>query len=329
MAELNEIQKDKINKLISTYDIDKLDAIGLVTGELELDTYLENREKLKDEKLSKVTNTESFVENEGYDVNLIKETKKKVAEKKYEVENSAAADDFSEESWAMDEYTPSSAETLNTWGITTDKNKELPSIIRTKLSFTVPNDDIALAESKNLYKKWLVDEKGYSKELVESLNDQIQFKWQTVGNKSLGYREFNTLIYRTPEELGGDNKWVAANTPSLIPNLGDIGSISGDLLPVATAVTGAIIGSFGGPYGLVAGSAGGTYIGEYGRLWIGRHVFDLNTDPESSSYMNDEEFEKYARNSALIMTGVDLVLTPAMLLAGASIKKSILSMGKQ
>ena len=112
MAELNEIQKDKINKLISTYEIDKNDAIGLVTGELELDTYLENREKLKDEKLSKVTNTESFVENEGYDVNLIKETKKKVAEKRFEVENSPAADDWSGESLYMDEYTPSSAETL-------------------------------------------------------------------------------------------------------------------------------------------------------------------------------------------------------------------------
>ena len=329
MAELNDIQKDKVNKLIATYEIDKNDAIGLVTGELELDTYLKNRKISKDEKLSKVTNTDSFIENEGYDVNLIKETKKKVAEKKYEVENSAAADDYSEESLYFDEYTPSSAETLNTWGITTDKDKELPSIIRTKLSFTVPNDDIALAESKNLYKKWLVDEKGYSKELVESLDDQIQFKWQKVGNKSLGFREFNSLIYRTPEELGGDNKWVAANTPSLIPNLGDIGSISGDLLPVATAITGAVIGSFGGPYGLVAGSAGGTFIGEYGRLWIGRHVFDLNTDPESSSYMTDEEFEKYALNSAVVMTGVDLVLTPAMLMAGAAIKKSILSMGKE
>ena len=64
MAELNDIQKDKVNKLIATYEIDKNDAIGLVTGELELDTYLKNRKISKDEKLSKVTNTDSFIENE-------------------------------------------------------------------------------------------------------------------------------------------------------------------------------------------------------------------------------------------------------------------------
>jgi len=54
--------------------------------------------------------------------------------KKIAASNSAAADDISGESMYMDEYTTSQGELVNLSGITTDKNKELPASIRTKLS---------------------------------------------------------------------------------------------------------------------------------------------------------------------------------------------------
>jgi len=320
MAELNEAQKKSINTLVSEQGIDLESATGLITGTLTKEDYLSTRQVEKKEK--NITDVKSFLTSEGYDYDLIQETTKSVLNKKNAASNSAAADDISGESMYMDEYTTSQGELVNLSGITTDKNKELPASIRTKLSFAVPRDDITKLEAKRLYKEFLIDDKKFDKDLVNSLDNKIQFKYQEVGGKK-GERSSTVLIYRTPKELGGDNKWTAANTPSLIPNLGDLGSISGDIIPIATAVAGAIGGSFVGPTGTVAGSAGGTYLGELSKLYIGRRFFDLSKDQ-----MTDKEFDAYAQKSALIMTGVDLVLTPAMLIAGSAIKKTVMETAK-
>ena len=321
MAELNEIQKNKVNRLITELEVDQETAIGLVDGTISKEDYLATRKSKKSEEVTQATDGKSFLENEGYDVNLAIETNKKIKAKKDATANSAAADDFSGESTYLDEYTPSKADLVNLSGVTTDKDKELPTSIRTKLSFAVGKDDLTLLDAKKLYKEYLVDDKKFDKDLVSSLDDKIKFKYQKVGGKD-GNNSYQVLVYQTPKELGGDGKWVAANTPSLIPNLGDLGAISGDVLPIATAVTGAVFGSAGGPGGTVAGSAGGTYLGELSKLYIGRKWMDLNQD------MTDKEFTDYAQKQALIMAGVDLVLTPAMLVAGSAIKRTVMETAK-
>ncbi len=152
MAELNETQKNKVNRLITELEVDQETAIGLVDGTIKKEDYLATRKLKKSEEVTQTTDGKSFLENEGYDVNLAIETNKRIKAKKNVTANSAAAQDPSGESTYLDEYTPSKADLVNLSGVTTDKDKELPTSIRTKLSFAVGKDDLTLLDAKNYIK---------------------------------------------------------------------------------------------------------------------------------------------------------------------------------
>jgi hypothetical protein len=59
----------------------------------------------------------------------------------------------------------------------------------------------------------------------------------------------------------------------------------------------------------------GTFVGELTRLYIGKNVYGLHAD------MDEEEFDKIARETAALSAGVDLVATPALLGLGQIIKR--------
>jgi len=167
MAELNEKQKDFYNNLIAN-QVEAETAEKLVTGELSAADY-----KLSLNK-TKATSEEELFTNKGYDVELMKTTKKNIKKKKDRAANSAAADDFSEESIFLAEYEPSKRELVESYGINAEKDNELPSNIRMALGFGLADEDLAKIDAKKLYKNYLIEEKKYDKELVESLDENIE-----------------------------------------------------------------------------------------------------------------------------------------------------------
>ena len=193
MAELNEKQKDFYNNLIAN-QVEAETAEKLVTGELSAADY-----KLSLNK-TKATSEEELFTNKGYDVELMKTTKKNIKKKKDRAANSAAADDFSGESIFLAEYEPSKRELVESYGINAEKDNELPSNIRMALGFGLANEDLAKIDAKKLYKNYLIEEKKYDKELVESLDENIEFKYQELPGFD-GKSKSRVLTYKVPEEF--------------------------------------------------------------------------------------------------------------------------------
>jgi len=311
MEELSQTQKDVYNTYI-TNGIDKDDAEGLVRGTLSQDVFfakLDAKEKPKD--------ISSQLEVEGYDTKLIEKTGKVIKDKIDQSEYLRSLDVDS----AFNTYGPTQENVFNFSGIRTDSEKELPGSLRFDLSFGLPNPEYKVREAKKLYKKYLVEEKGFKPEDIEKYNDKIEFKLEKVGT---GQDQYDALIYRTPKELGGDNIFYAANSPKVYPTLGDFKAITGDLIPVTGAVTGGTAGSFISPIvGTTLGSAAGTFTGEITKLYIGKYVLGLHDD------IPDEEFDKMAMQSAALSASIDLVATPAFLGVAQAIKGSILTAPKE
>ena len=123
MAELTKYQKESYNIYIGN-NIEPDIAEKLATGELSAADYKELQNK------KPVDTEESIISNAGYNVELIDKTKKEVKEKRLATDNSAAADDFSGESFMFAEYAPSKKDIINSYGIDTDVKNELPKEIR-------------------------------------------------------------------------------------------------------------------------------------------------------------------------------------------------------
>ena len=311
MEDLSQDQKDVYNTYIAN-GIDKNDAEGLVRGTLSQETFftkLDAKEKPKD--------VNSFLDQQGYDTNLISKVGKKVKERKEN--NEYLAESVPDDRVTFDTLGFTKEEAFNFSGVRTDTDKELPGSIRFDLSFSLPNSEYKVAEAKKLYKKYLVEEKGLKPDQVEKYSDKIDFKLTRLGS---GNDMYDALIYKTPKELGGDSMYYAANSPKAYPTLGDFKAVTGDAIPMGFAITGGTAGSFVSPIlGTTLGSSTASFAGELTRLYIGRKN-GLHSD------LSDEEFDKQALNSAALTATIDLVATPALLGLGQVIKSTINSFVK-
>lgn len=63
--------------------------------------------------------------------------------------NSAAAMDISGESMYLADYTPSKKDIINSFGINTEVDNELPAEIRAALSLGLQNDTVSVNDAKN------------------------------------------------------------------------------------------------------------------------------------------------------------------------------------
>ena len=319
MAELTEYQKESYNIYIG--DGLKSDvAEKLATGELSAADYKASQSK------KPVETEESVISNAGYNVELIDKTKKEVKEKRLATDNSAAADDFSGESFMFAEYAPSKKDIINSYGIGTDVKNELPKEVRFALSMGLNNEQLQVRDAKKLYiNEYLLEDKGLDKALVDQYSDGIEFKYQELKDSNIGAGDKTTKVftYKVPVELGGTGKWNTTNAPTLLPTGGDMAAIGGDVVTVASAVAGGIGGSFATPVvGTAVGSAGATFTSEMTQLLVGRYVYGLGTD------VDEDEWMKSAMVEAGIVAGIDLVATPAFLLVGQSLKKAVLTAAK-
>ena len=319
MAELTEYQKESYNIYI-TEGIDEPTANKLATGELSAADYKASQSK------KPVETEESVISNAGYNVELIDKTKKEVKEKRLATDNSAAAADFSGESFMFAEYAPSKKDIINSYGIDTDVKNELPKEVRFALSMGLNNEQLQVRDAKKLYiNEYLLEDKGLDKALVDQYSDGIEFKYQELKDSNIGAGDKTTKVftYKVPKELGGTGKWSTTNAPTLLPTGGDMAAIAGDVATVASAVAGGVGGSFVTPViGTAAGSAGATFTSEMTQLLVGRYVYGLGTDVDEDDWM------KAAMVEAGIVAGIDLIATPAFLLVGQSIKKAVLTAAK-
>ena len=317
MAELNEYQKESFNIYLSE-GIDENTANKLATGELSASDY----QKSLNEKTSKSTE-ESTITEAGYDVELIDTTKTKMKKKSDEMNNSAAAMDISGESMYLADYKPSKKDIINSFGINTEVDNELPAEVRAALSLGLQNDTVSINDAKKLYiNEYLVEDKNIDKELLEQYKDKIEFKYQKLPKPS-GKGEYKVFTYKVPVELGGTNKWTTTNAPTVLPTKGDLAAIAGDVFTVGSAIASGIGGSFVTPVvGTAVGSAGGTFTAEMTKKMIGRHVYGLGEG------IKEDDYFQAALTESAILAGIDLVATPAFLLTGQAIKKAVLTAAK-
>ena len=304
MAELTEYEKESYNIYIAN-DIEPDIAEKLATGELSAADYKASQSK------KPVETEELAISNAGYNVELIDKTKKEVKEKRLATDNSAAADDFSGESFMFAEYAPSKKDIINSYGIGTDVKNELPKEVRFALSMGLNNEQLQVRDAKKLYiNEYLLEDKKLDQELKDS-------------NVDAGDKTTKVFTYKVPIELGGTGKWNTTNAPTLLPTAGDMAAIGGDVVTVASAVAGGIGGSFATPIlGTAAGSAGATFTSEMTQLLVGRYVYGLGTD------IPEDEWMKSAMVEAGIVAGIDLIATPAFLLVGQSLKKAVITAAK-
>ena len=319
MAELNEFQKESYNIYIGN-KIDPETAEKLATGELSAADWEASQSKkpLKTE--------EQEISDAGYNVELIDKTKQEVKKKRSNITNSAAADDFSGESFMFQEYEPSKKDLVQSYGIGAETKDELPKEVRFALSMGLNNEQLQVRDAKKLYiNEYLLEYKKLDKALVDQYSDQIEFKYQELNDNNVGAGDGKTKVftYKVPKELGGTGKWNTTNAPTLFPTGGDVSAIAGDVATVASAVAGGIGGSFVTPIvGTAAGSAGATFTSELTQLMIGRYVYGLGED------IKEDDWMKAAMVEAGIVAGIDLVATPAFLLVGQGIKKAVLTAAK-
>jgi hypothetical protein len=306
LADLNLKQQSAYDTLISG-GIGKDDAFNLVTGNLSAEDFkLKNSEGVK-------TNLKEQLDVEGFDYDLMKKTSEKI---KKEIDPNQAPELMGVDetlSYAM----PSTTDLFNLYGIRTDK--EAPASVRGKLSFGLNDPNSQIFNAKFLLGQNLIEE-GMKPELVEKYKDKIDVQIKEVGK---GQEKTSGMIFKLPKELGGDGKYYKFNTPTMLPNAGDLAAISGDSIPIAMSIAGGTFGSIAGPAGTVLGSGFSGGLGEYGRLWMGRKLFGLN------SYMSDEEFDKAAVDDAMLYGAIDAGATAVFLPLAAIVKQAIFTTPKE
>ena len=301
--ELNENQTAIYEKIQSQYPkVNKDTIINYLSGNISLEDF-------KSVAVPKVVDEKSFLENSGYDINLMESSIKEI---KKDIANDEKSREFDLES-AFVYYKPSTKLLFESSGIRTDK--DLPNDLRAALSLSSNNPADLVNNTRQLLIQDLTEK--YGEEKVKKYEKKIE-----VINKEVGIEGYKStgLIFKVPEELGGDNKFYKANQPGL--DTGDLFAISGDLLPIATSIAGGTFGSILGPAGTIAGSGGAAFIGELGRLYIGRKLYNFNPD------MSDEEFQDMAVAQAAKYAAIDAAATAAFLPLAAVVKKIVFTTPK-
>ena len=258
-----------------------------------------------------LTSRETKAQDEGYDIDLISKTVKEIEK---DVKLDQQAKEFDLEGSLIDYY-PSTKQLYNASGIRTDK--DLSNSIRGKLSFGLQDKDSLVFNAKQLIIEDLKNQ-GYSDKDLNEYGNKIVTRLQA--GKFKDFKTNPELVFSIPKELGGDGKLYKANQPGF--DMGDLTSISGDILPIAGSIGGGTFGSALGPGGTIAGSAltGGAM--EYARLMIGKYAFGLN------KHLSDEEFDKYAFDSAIEYGAFDAAATALFLPIAAAVKKIVLTTPK-
>ena len=301
--ELNENQTAIYEKLQSQYPkVNKDTIVNYLSGNISLEDF-------KSEAIPKVENRKSFLENSGYDINLMESSIKEI---KKDIANDEKSREFDLESAFVD-YKPSTKLLFESSGIRTDK--DLPNDLRAALSLSSNNPADLVNNTRQLLIQDLTEK--YGEEKVKKYEKKIE-----VLNKEVGIEGYKSqgLIFKVPEELGGDNKFYKANQPGL--DTGDLFAISGDLLPIATSIAGGTFGSVAGPAGTIAGSGGAAFVGELGRLYMGRKLYNFNPD------MSDEKFQEMAVAQAAKYAAIDAAATAAFLPLAAVVKKIVFTTPK-
>ena len=301
--ELNANQQAIYENLQSKYPkVNKDTIVNFLSGNISLEDF-------KSVAIPKVVDSKSFLEDSGYDIDLMKSSIDKI---KKDVANDEKLREFDLEG-ALNEYKPSTKLLFNSSGIRTDQ--DLPNDIRGALSLSSNTPADLVNNTRQLLIQDLTEK--YGEEKVNKYKKQIVVQNKEVGLE--GYKD-QGLIFKIPKELGGDNKFYKANKPGL--DTGDFFAISGDLLPIASSIAGGTFGSVAGPVGTVAGSAGAAWVGELARLQMGRKLYNFNPD------MSDEEFDQMAFDQATKYAAIDAAATAAFLPAAAVVKKLIFTTPK-
>ena len=302
--ELNANQQAIYENLQSKYPkVNKDTIVNYLSGNISLEDF-------KSVAIPKVVDSKSFLEDSGYDVDLMKSSIDKI---KKDVANDEKLKEFDLEG-ALNEYKPSTELLFNSSGIRTDQ--DLPNDIRGALSLSSNTPADLVNNTRQLLIQDLIEK--YGEEKVNKYKKQIVVQNKEVGLE--GYKD-QGLIFKIPKELGGDNKFYKANQPGL--DTGDFFAISGDLLPIAASITGGTFGSVAGPAGTISGSAGAAFVGELARLYMGRKLYNFNPD------MNDDEFRDMAVAQSGKYAAIDAAATAAFLPLAAVVKKIVFTTPKE
>ena len=302
--ELNANQQAIYENLQSKYPkVNKDTIVNYLSGNISLEDF-------KSVAIPKVVDSKSFLEDSGYDVDLMKSSIDKI---KKDVANDEKLKEFDLEG-ALNEYKPSTELLFNSSGIRTDQ--DLPNDIRGALSLSSNTPADLVNNTRQLLIQDLTEK--YGEEKVNKYKKQIVVQNKEVGLE--GYKD-QGLIFKIPKELGGDNKFYKANQPGL--DTGDFFAISGDLLPIAASITGGTFGSVAGPAGTISGSAGAAFVGELARLYMGRKLYNFNPD------MNDDEFRDMAVAQSGKYAAIDAAATAAFLPLAAVVKKIVFTTPKE
>lgn len=302
--ELNANQQKIYENLQSQYPkVNKETIINYLSGNLSLQDF-------KSQAIPKVVTQKSFLEDSGYDVDLMKSSIDAI---KKDIANDERLKEFDLEG-ALNQYKPSTKLLFESSGIRT--NKDLPNDIRGALSLSsnVPAD--LVNNTRQLLIQDLTEK--YGEEKVNKFKKKI-----VVQNKEVGVQGYKSqgLIFKIPKELGGDGKFYKANQPGL--DTGDFFAISGDLLPIAASIAGGTFGSVAGPAGTVGGSAGAAFLGEIARLYTGRKLYNFNKD------MDSDKFFQFAFDTAAKYAAIDAAATAAFLPVAKVVKNIVFTTPKE
>lgn len=271
MAEYSKDEASTIEKLIGQAGYTLQEAEDIIKGKQTPQSIFERKSKVTDD-----TNN-----LEGFDKKLGIDTLEKINDKSTIKQGSDSLEGFQDPDTAfMDAAGPSYWDLVKTKGIRTNKGLSVED--RAKLSFGLSQDQYVTSNAKKLIEDNL--KKEYPQDIFDKHKGDIKVQVADVGYIS---GQDKTLIYKIPKELGGDNYFYSVNKEGA--DLGDIPSITGDLIPFTLSTALAIGGSTFSPVlGTGAGAGLGEFIGEFTRLISGKMAFDLQ--PEISK----EEFLKIA-----------------------------------
>jgi len=274
MAEFTQEEVSTVERLVGEGGYSVQDAQDLIKGKKTTQSIFE----LKSQGLRTITDDSNNLD--GFDKKLGTDTLKKLEEGS-NIQYPSGADGITDpDTYFMSTLAPSYWDQVKARGIRTDKGLSVGD--RTALSFGLSQPQYVVSNTKKLIEDDL--KKKYPEEIFEKYKDGIKVQVADVGYGGL---KSDSLIYKIPKELGGDNYFYSVNKEGA--DLGDVPSISGDAIPFTLSTALAIGGSTVSPViGTGVGAGGGEAMGEFIRLISGRLAFGLQ--PE----MSNEEFLKVA-----------------------------------
>ena len=253
----NAFQKD-IGPYV-TFD----EAKSIIDSNYDNDAYLK---VIKDVEARKAEDLQSFT-NEGRDYNLIQDglsnIRTKVAEGGLEdLSKSLNAENFSTNFNLIKNFVDDD-DIFRMGGI----NPELPGAnkkTRSIMSFALYDDATIATQAKDA--------------IIASLPEDVQEKYNSLNYKGKKIHVQNyqfddgqkRLIFKIPEELGGDNKYQLFNKPGL--TFEDFAGFTGELVPLISEITAGIASAKTGPAGVAFNTAIAGGAAEMLRLYIGKNL---------------------------------------------------------